>query len=459
MNFTELIDLASERVGGQALAANDEFFAPKENLIKAGKPVSSEDKYTDRGKWMDGWETRRRRTPGHDWCVLRLGLPGVIRGALVDTGHFKGNYPESCSLDACEEEGTEWAEILPRSPLQGDTENAFPVDDLRRWTHVRLNIYPDGGVARLRVYGEVRPDWKSIGVGEADLAAAENGSLVMTASDMFFGSRHNLILPGPARNMGEGWETRRRRGPGHDWVILRLGAAGAIHRLEVDTSHFKGNYPESCSLEACDAQGTALGEILPRAPLGPDARHFFEKEIQPHSPVTHARFKIYPDGGLARLRLYGKAMFRPPAEAELLACCGSRSWVRRMADRQPFRDFEELVNEADHTWWDLGRDDWLEAFRSHPRIGEKSAGRWSQQEQAGTQTASEGTLAALAEANRAYEEKFGHIFIVCATGKTADEMLALLRSRLQNDADAEVRVAAEEQRRITRLRLEKLLKS
>ncbi len=327
-DFTELVDLASERVGGVVLAANDEFFAPKENLLKSSKPILLEDKFTDRGKWMDGWETRRRRTPGHDWCFIKLGLPGILRGLVVDTSYFKGNYPPQCSLEACALEAaataeelaspaTSWVELLPKVALQGDAQNRFALSNPQRFTHLRFNIFPDGGVARLRAYGTVAPDWAQLAASgsELDLAAVENGGLVLAASDMFFGSRHNLIMPGRAQTMGEGWETRRRRGPGHDWAIVQLGAAGTVRRVEVDTSHFKGNYPESCSLEAVSAAGagveeltragTAWKELLPRTKLAADTRHNFEKEVLAVGAVTHVRLNIFPDGGVARLRVFG----------------------------------------------------------------------------------------------------------------------------------------------------------
>jgi allantoicase len=329
MDFTELVDLAQERLGGAVLAANDEFFAPKENLLKASQPVFIEGKYTDLGKWMDGWESRRRRTPGYDWCIIRLGLPGRIRGVVVDTSHFKGNYPEHCSIEACTVEGhadatlatdssIEWTEILPVSKLQGDSLNPFEVADERRFTHLRFKIYPDGGVARLRVYGEVLPDWKRLAArgGEIDLAAVEHGGLVLSCSDMFFGHRHNLIMPGRAQNMSDGWETKRRRGPGHDWTIIRLGTRGLIRRIEIDTAHFKGNFPESCSLEGRDvaeggpedeasAASPGWQEILRRTPLQAHTRHYFEDELKDVGPITHLRFNIYPDGGVSRLRVMG----------------------------------------------------------------------------------------------------------------------------------------------------------
>ncbi len=330
MAFVELIDLAAERLGGAVLYANDEFFAPKENLLKASTPVFIEGKYTDLGKWMDGWETARRRTPGYDWCIIRLGLAGLIRGIVVDTSYFRGNYPEQCSLEAATVEGhpgieqllsdqVHWTELLPVSQLKGDSQNLFPVEagEGERFTHLRFKIYPDGGVARLRVYGEVVPDWERIlrRGGEVDLAAVENGGIVVTCSDMFFGHRHNLIMPGRAINMSDGWETKRRRGPGHDWSVIRLGTRGVIRRVEVDTAWFKGNYPESCSIEAASFDGDELTEseiasldwreVLPRTRLQAHTRHFFEEEILDTGEVSHVRFNIFPDGGVSRLRVMG----------------------------------------------------------------------------------------------------------------------------------------------------------
>ncbi|MCA1578505.1 MAG: allantoicase [Acidobacteria bacterium] len=325
MDFTELIDLASEKLGGVVLVANDDFFAPKENLLKASAPVFIEGKYTDRGKWMDGWESRRRRTPGFDWCLIRLGLPGIIRGVVVDTSFFRGNYPEHCSLDGAVflglpteaellDESVQWLPLLPQSPLSGDTRNPFPIEYGERITHLRFRIFPDGGVARLRVFGEVVPDWERLkrAGGHIDLAAAENGALVLSCSDMFFGHRHNLIMPGRAADMSDGWETKRRRSPGYDWAIIKLARPGEIRGIEVDTSHFKGNFPESCSLEACNTASPNLTDaaitwtdVLPRTKLQAHTRHHFDQELINAGVVSHLRFNIYPDGGVSRLRVYG----------------------------------------------------------------------------------------------------------------------------------------------------------
>lgn len=321
-SFINFVDLASERLGAAVVAANDEFFGAKDRLIASGAPVWKEGRYTDRGKWMDGWETRRRREPGFDWAVIRLGAPGVIHGVNVDTAHFKGNYPESCAIDVCFAPGltaaawsdAAWREVLPETRLKGDSHNLFPVHNAPRATHLRLRIVPDGGVARLRVHGEVVPDWQRLrSRGQIDLAAVEHGGIVVAASDMFFGHRHNLIMPGEARTMGEGWETRRRRGGGHDWTIVRLGAAGTIERVEVDTRHFKGNAPGACSLEGCvvparhpAGDDVIWRELLPPTPLQPDARRTFEDEIALVPAVSYVRFNIFPDGGVARLRLFGR---------------------------------------------------------------------------------------------------------------------------------------------------------
>ena len=325
-DFQELPDLAAERLGGAVLLANDEFFAPKEGLLKPGAPEWHAGEYTERGKWMDGWETRRHSTT-FDWCIIRLGAPGIVRGVVVDTSFFTGNYPEHCSIEACTVPGTpspdqlastaEWTEILPKSALKGDARNEFPVSHDGRVTHLRLNIYPDGGVARLRVHGEPIPQWTKFARqgGEVDLAALENGGWVMSCSDMFYGHRQNLILPGPSLFMGDGWETRRRRGPGHDWSIVRLALPSAVHRVEIDTDHYKGNPPERCWMEGIHLPGATAEELddasapwqtlVPETRLQPHARFRFE-DLDLIGPVTHVRLNIAPDGGIARLRVFGK---------------------------------------------------------------------------------------------------------------------------------------------------------
>ncbi len=314
--FAGFIDLAAEKIGGQALSASDEFFAGKENLLKEGRGIFIADKFTERGKWMDGWETRRKRVPGHDWCVIKLGLAGVIHGVDIDTNHFLGNNPAFASIEAATSEDGPWTEILPRSPLNPGAQNLFAIGNRAIWSHLRLNIYPDGGVARFRVYGAVEKDWSAASDHEVfDLAALANGGKAVACSDMFFSSMDNLIMPHRAANMGDGWETKRRRGPGYDWVIIKLGHTGLLRQIEVDTNHFKGNYPDTCSIEGCFAPDAHIDlltwdrhdwtELLPRVKLQASHQHFFEKEIAQAGPYSHIKLNIYPDGGISRLRALG----------------------------------------------------------------------------------------------------------------------------------------------------------
>jgi allantoicase len=317
MEFETLPDLASRALGGTLVTANDEFFAPADRLLAAEPPSFTPYTFGPKGQVYDGWETRRRRTPGHDYAVVRLGAPGVVRGVVVDTAFFTGNHPPLASIEACGVAGypsaaelstVEWVPLVPRSQLLGDTRNSFHVDVPLRFTHVRLSIYPDGGVARLRVHGEVVPDPQLLAGLPLDLAALENGGFVTDCSNMFYASPNNLISPGLAQVMGDGWETARRRDDGNDWVVVRLAAAGTVRLVELDTTHFKGNAPASAALRGLDGltsspdDPTAWFGLLPRTTLQPDTRHRFVVEPK---RATHVRLDIYPDGGMARLRLYG----------------------------------------------------------------------------------------------------------------------------------------------------------
>ncbi len=327
--FTNLAELASERVGGRAIATNDDFFAPKAGLIKHEPPVWIADKYTTRGKWMDGWESRRRRIPGHDWCIVQLGMRGVIHGMNVDTSFFTGNFPAHCSIEAVDMrsapraavhavEGPPWTTILGKTELKGNSSNFIAVADRRPWTHLRLSIYPDGGVARLRVYGEVTVDWDRVAPnGKAvDLAAVKHGGLFLAASDTHYGTRGALLMPDRAKNMGDGWETKRSRDLTHrDWAIVRLGTPGIVSKIALDTNHYKGNYPDSASLEGLLAPphvlvGNLAGMdwriIVPETKLSANKRHFFSgRQLESTGPFSHVRLNIFPDGGISRLRVHG----------------------------------------------------------------------------------------------------------------------------------------------------------
>lgn len=332
-SFNGLVDLAASLFGGKALACSDDFFAGMENLLLPGRALFVPGKYTERGKWMDGWESRRKRGPGHDWCLLELGVPGSVLAFDIDTQHFVGNHPAFASVEGLsaapgtplpELLGSSFQELLAQSPLLPGSQNLFIAGPSRVVSHLRLNIFPDGGVARFRAYGKVSPSVRTpeldetartfVPPGSIDLAALENGALALACSDAHFGGMNNLLLPGRAPNMGSGWETRRRRGPGSDWIVIRLAARGVPRMIEVDTNHFKGNYPDRCAVDTIDAEGArptdlltseAWRPLLPETHLHADSRHFFNAELCSHAPATHLRLRIFPDGGVSRLRVWG----------------------------------------------------------------------------------------------------------------------------------------------------------
>jgi allantoicase len=316
------VNLADPRLGAQALESSDDFFAPKERMLNPEPAVFIPGKYDDNGKWMDGWETRRKRVTGYDWCVVKLARAGVIKGLDLDTSHFTGNFPPAASVEAARvidgapNQSTQWTEIVPSTTLQGNSHHYLDVSDANAYTHLRVNIYPDGGIARLRVYGQPQVDWAGASRTEQfDLAAMENGAYLVAANNQHFGAASTLLMPGRGVNMGDGWETRRRREPGNDWAIVALAQPGVIGKIEVDTAHFKGNYPDRCSIQAAYVKGGTDSSLVTQAMFCPvllgeqklqmDKQHFFESELAALGPVTHVRFNIIPDGGVSRLRLFG----------------------------------------------------------------------------------------------------------------------------------------------------------
>ena len=317
------VNLADARLGAVALDCSDDFFADRQRMLNPEPAVFVPCKYDANGKWMDGWESRRKRGPGHDWCVVRLARPARLLGVDLDTSHFTGNFPPAASLEACcldagdPEAGTVWEPLLPAQNLGGNRHHYVALDGTRAVSHVRVNLFPDGGLARLRLYGVPAFDAAATDTeGLVDLVAAIQGGTVVAANNEHFGRAANLLLPGRGVNMGDGWETRRRREPGHDWCILALARPGTIAAVEVDTCHFKGNYPDRCSLQAAHAVGGTPESLvtqsmfwpllLPEQPLQMDRQHHFRSEILPHGPITHVRFNIHPDGGVSRLRLRGR---------------------------------------------------------------------------------------------------------------------------------------------------------
>ncbi len=329
---TQFVDLASERVGGETLACSDDFFAGMENLIKPGRGIFIDDKFTDRGKWMDGWESRRSygranlRENGrdYDWCIIRLGIKGFIRGFDIDTNYFRGHAPVSVSVEACVSEvepnaATHWEPVLEQTAVKAHSQNIFMINDNNTaYTHIRLKMFPDGGIARIRVYGEAKVNWNQFIDGELiDLAYIKNGGKALLVSDMFFSDKNNLIMPGRGKNMGDGWETKRRRDPGPDWSIIKLACQGSIEKIILDTCHFKGNYPDTFSLEGITSnsddftngqQENKWQPIIERTKLYANREHLFINEIVVNNTqhFTHVRLNIFPDGGVSRMRVFGK---------------------------------------------------------------------------------------------------------------------------------------------------------
>jgi allantoicase len=470
-----MIDLLSQAAGGRVVGCNDEFFAPAENLLRNPDPVWRDGEYTDRGKWMDGWETRRRREPGHDWCVLALGIPGRVRRVAVDTSHFTGNYPEEFSLEATGSgsddrlAGAAWELLIPPTKLSGDSVASFEVDDPHRVTHLRLNIFPDGGVARLRVEGEPLPSIREVCPGgPVDLVSAAVGGVAVSVSDRHYSDPANTLRPTAPAGMWDGWETRRRRGPGHDWAVFRLGLSGTIDEVVVDTTHFKGNAPGSVSLDVSD-DGETWTAVIAGASVRPDASNRIR--LSDPTPATLVRLGIHPDGGVARFRVLGRAAPTSAGETRVLylnslfedealrffsAACSVPAWVGQMTSGRPYGEVDEVLAAAEQAFDSLDEQAWLDAFASHPRIGEKGDDT-SAREQSGVAGAGRAVLRELAEVNTRYEEKHGFTYIVHASGKSASEMLEIAKSRLENSRPDELVIAAAEQRSITETRLRRML--
>ena len=322
----QYVNLASSRLGTEVIYVTDDWFAEANRMLNPDEPVWKEGIYDDNGKWMDGWESRRKRQAGYDHAIIRLGVTGLIKAVDIDTRYFTGNYPPSASLDACfcphgdPDASTTWTELLPAVNLQGNSHHLHGISETlanQPWTHLRLNIFPDGGVARLKLYGTPFRDWSAQPADErVDLAAALNGGRALACNNQHFGHMSNIIQPGKGINMGDGWETARRRTPGNDWVILALGHAGTIEEILIDTHHFKGNYPDQCSIQAAyvtggtddqiETQSLYWQELLPKQKMQPNQEHHYQTEVLDLGPVTHVKINVFPDGGISRVRLMGK---------------------------------------------------------------------------------------------------------------------------------------------------------
>lgn len=317
------INLASPRLGSAAIFATDDFFADKSRMLNDAPAVFIADKYDDNGKWMDGWESRRRRDGGHDYCIVKLGVAGVINGVDIDTSHFTGNFPPAASIEACyspndPNDDTDWTEIIPATTLGGNAHHFVTVNDTEVFNYLRVHMLPDGGIARLRVYGTpVAPE--ITGENSIELSAVKSGGRIVAYNDSHYGDPWVILTEGRGVDMGDGWETRRRREPGNDWIIVKLGLPGIIERIEVDTAHFKGNYPDRCSIEgayinsstdqAVITQAMFWDEILPQQKLQMDHQHYYGGDvINDIGKVNYVKLNIFPDGGISRLRIFGRSL-------------------------------------------------------------------------------------------------------------------------------------------------------
>lgn len=476
----ELIDLTSQELGGYVLAATDGLEGARQNLNR-----------TEPGPITGGWQTQRRRDSGHDWAVIRLGTPGTIEEVIIDTSGFRGDHPERASLEGCVaphnalvEELDGWTEIVAPTTIAGNKENRFGTGTLERFTHLRLNIYPDGCVARLQVFGRPVPDWMTPGfhpAGLIDLVAARNGGAVHSASDLFIGAPGNLILPGQATHRTDGWMTRRRREPGLERAVFRLVGASEVRALTIDTAHFSGDHPSQVQVDgSCGAtpEGDDWFELLPAQTLLPHTCHEFQQEIVPNAGVRWVRLNLIPDGGLSRFRVWGdltedsliecRLTFLNSSSSSTLArifkqVCHADKWVSRMVEAAPFSDLDDLLKKGDQAWSGCQESDWRQAIEGHPRIGEKAKGKslssaWSRGEQSKASAMDTDIAERLSQTQRKYDEKFGFIFLICATGLSSEQILKAVEQRLENSMADELQNVAKEQAKIIQLRLEKLLK-
>lgn len=476
----EAIDLASERLRGYVLESSDQSGAPHRHLIKADEPQPA-----GPARSPDAWETRRG--VGHQWAIIRLGVPGVVERLVIDTTHLAGSFPEQASVEGCvaphnalASELDGWVEILPRTALPGDARHSFPVTSSQRFTHLRLRIFPDGAVARLRVLGHPLPGWMAPGRAPAiDLALAANGAAVVECSDEHYGAARNLLQPGCSR--GPGWQTRRRREPGHQWAVVRLAGPGKISSAILDTVGHHASCPARASLEAACTLGQPEDgdwfELLPAQTMIPHTEHQFSDELQDHHEVRWVRLSLHPDGGMGRLRLWGElstagrsacrlAYLNACGEPELheifRAVCHSNKWASELSLAAPYESLADLQRKGASAWSRCREADWKESLAGHPRIGERAAGKdlaskWSRGEQSKAAAPDQDIKDELRARQADYEKKFGFIFLICATGRSSAEILASLNERMEQPPDRELQTVAEELAKIIHLRLEKLL--
>ena len=318
-----LTNLASPKIGTKIIEVSDDFFGEASRMLDDKEPVFIEDKYDEHGKWMDGWESKRRRDGGNGWAIIELGSPGIITEIDIDTSFFTGNFPPFASIeglysDQKPSKDSDWIEILTKTSLKGDSDNKFKIESKTKVNYIKLQIFPDGGVARLRLFGEVKLNWDNYDNKNdlIELSSLKLGGSIVAYNNAHYGDVSALLSDGRGKTMGDGWETRRRREPGNDWIIIKLATKGLIKKIEIDTAHFKGNYPDEASVQVSNFdENKGLEEtindsqnwkyILNKSKLQADNIHNYEVDDKSNEGITHVRLNIYPDGGVSRLRIFG----------------------------------------------------------------------------------------------------------------------------------------------------------
>jgi len=320
-----LVNLASPKMGTKILAFSDDFFGEVTRMLNDKDPIFIEDKYDNHGKWMDGWESKRRRDGGNDWAILKLGSAGIISKIEIDTSYFTGNFPPFFSLEGIYSEtepnkDSNWKSLIAKTNLVGDCKNNFELNLKEKFNFVRLQIFPDGGVARIRLFGEVKYNWDEFNNEEIiEISSLKLGGSILAYNNAHYGDVSALLSEGRGKTMGDGWETRRRREPGNDWIIIKLAQKGNIEKIEIDTAHFKGNYPDRASIQAISIDKNITTKdliqssenwdvILDETKLTADNIHEYEINSNSKAEATHIRLNIYPDGGVSRLRIFGKKL-------------------------------------------------------------------------------------------------------------------------------------------------------
>jgi len=317
----KMINLADPKIGSKVIFRTDEFFAPAHRILKTDNPIFKEGLFDKHGKWMDGWETRRRRSKGYDYLILKLGKPGRIFNVDIDTTHFNGNQPTYASVDGCfsknkPNKNTKWFKVFSKKKLGPNKNHNFASKNRSIFNYIRLNIFPDGGVARIRLYGKINMENINLNKKNINLTSVLNGASIIGCNNEHFGRAENIIAPGKAKNMGDGWETRRSRGKNFDWLIIKFGKSGLIKKLEIDTHHFKGNYPDTCSIQTANIAKNVSNNfiarnskkwkyILNKSKLSANKKHVFKKFLLRRNKENLLRINIYPDGGISRIRAFG----------------------------------------------------------------------------------------------------------------------------------------------------------